>query len=290
MQRIVGTLCNKIGSPVCKMFISSADTRTNSYRVHKHIEFEISLILRGLGVYNTKTGIYDIRPGDIFIYSTNEYHCITDIFPDAESDHMELLNLHFQPSFTWSVGNEYLSNSYLKIFFNRNKDFKNRLDRNNPAIKQLTEQMLTIKKEFENMEYDYDVSIKAKVLELLISIHRNFHLTEENSVYIPNQLYERMKNALNYMDQNYCLDLSLAKIANQAFMSRTYFCSMFKKMNGLTPWEYINIKRINKAVDLLKSSDLPIFTIATQCGYNNLANFSRIFKQITGTTPKNIRN
>ena len=61
-------------------------------------------------------------------------------------------------------------------------------------------------------------------------------------------------------------------------------------MNGLTPWEYINIKRINKAVDLLKSSDLSISSVATQCGYNNMANFSRIFKQITGTTPKHIRN
>ena len=124
----------------------------------------------------------------------------------------------------------------------------------------------------------------------MITIHRNFSITEENSMYIPNQLYERMETALNFMDQNYCSDLSLSDIASKAFMSRTYFCSMFKEMNGLTPWEYINIKRINKAVDLLKSSDLSISSVATQCGYNNMANFSRIFKQITGTTPKHIRN
>ena len=43
-------------------------------------KFEISLILQGTGIYDTKTGTYDIRPGDIFLYSTNEYHCITDIF------------------------------------------------------------------------------------------------------------------------------------------------------------------------------------------------------------------
>ena len=290
MQQLIGTLNNKINSPVCKMFISSADTRAKSYRIHKHIEFEISLILQGTGIYDTKTGTYDICPGDIFLYSTNEYHCITDIFSNDTADHMELLNLHFQPSFVWSVGNEYLANSYLKIFFNRNKNFQNRLDRDNPATARLAEQMLAIKEEFEKKDYDYGICIKAKILELMITIHRNFCITEENSAYIPNQSYERMETALNYMDQNYCSDLSLSDIAGKAFMSRTYFCSMFKEMNGLTPWEYINIKRINKAVELLKSSGLSISAVATQCGYNNMANFSRIFKQITGTTPKHIRN
>ena len=83
----------------------------------------------------------------------------------------------------------------------------------------------------------------------------------------------------------------ISKVAAQVQASTTIVIdSMFKEMNGLTPWEYINIKRINKAVDLLKSSDLSISSVATQCGYNNMANFSRIFKQITGTTPKHIRN
>ena len=290
MRHLIGTLNNKINSPVCTMFISSADTRANSYRIHKHIEFEISLILQGTGIYDTKTGTYDIRPGDIFLYSTNEYHCITDIFSNDASDHMELLNLHFQPSFVWSAGNDCLTNSYLKIFFNRNENFQNRLDRNNPAIKRLAEQMLSIKEEFENKEYDYEICIKAKILELMIAIHRSFCITEERSTYIPNQLYERMETALNYIDQHFCSDLSLSDIASRAFMSRTYFCSMFKEMNGLTPWDYINIKRVNRAIELLQSTDLTILNIATQCGFDNSTNFYRIFKQITGNTPMQIRS
>ena len=59
MQHLIGTLSNKINSPVCKMFISSADTRTKSYRIHKHIEFEISLILR-------RPSGREAYPGDIF--------------------------------------------------------------------------------------------------------------------------------------------------------------------------------------------------------------------------------
>ena len=47
MQHLIGTLNNKNNTPVCKMFISSADTRAKSYRIHKHIEFEISLSVSG---------------------------------------------------------------------------------------------------------------------------------------------------------------------------------------------------------------------------------------------------
>ena len=61
-------------------------------------------------------------------------------------------------------------------------------------------------------------------------------------------------------------------------------------MNGLMRREYIYIKRIIKAVELLKSSNLSVSAVVIQRGYNNMDNFSRIFKQITGTTPKNIRN
>ncbi len=61
-------------------------------------------------------------------------------------------------------------------------------------------------------------------------------------------------------------------------------------MNGLMRREYIYIKRIIKAVELLKSSNLSVSAVVIQRGYNNMDNFSRIFKQITGTTPKHIRN
>ena len=289
MQKSLGELKNKAGTTTCKMFLSSASARAESYRFHKHIEFEISLILKGRGVYDTKTGRYDIRPGDVFIFSTNEYHCITDIYADDGSGGMELINLHFHPSFVWNIGNDYLSTNYLKIFLNRNKDFTNLMDRNNSAIKTVADAILSIRDEFVNKDYDYDASIKTKIIQLMITIHRNFNITDEHSLLMPTQLYRRMENALNFMDQNYCSEISLSEIAQQAFMSRTYFCSVFKESVGLTPWNYINIKRVNRAIELLKSTDLTITDIATQCGFNNSTNFNKIFKQITGCTPRSFR-
>ena len=51
----------------------------------------------------------------------------------------------------------------------------------------------------------------------------------------------------------------------------------------------INIKRIEKSLGLLKNTDDTVLSVAAACGYNNTANFNRIFRKITGLTPRQYR-
>ena len=57
----------------------------------------------------------------------------------------------------------------------------------------------------------------------------------------------------------------------------------------MTAWDYVNIKRIEKSLGLLKNTDDTVLSVAAECGYNNTANFNRIFKKITGLTPAEYR-
>ena len=95
----VHTINDANGKPLLKIFRSAAAPRRDSRRIHKHTEFELSLILSGTGLYRTDGGAYDIRPGDVFTYATNEPHCITDI----DDGGMELLNIQFSPSYIFPV-------------------------------------------------------------------------------------------------------------------------------------------------------------------------------------------
>lgn len=289
-MEIIGKIINNNQQPVCKMFISTAQQRKDYFREHKHTDFEISLILKGQGIYNTSSGICDISVGDVFVYSTNEKHCITDVFVTQEAPYMQLLNLHFSPSFVWNIGNDYLKNSYLEIFFNRPKNFHNRLNRNNPALTKITQIIFEIRKEFEQANIDFQSAVKIKLLELLIYIHREFFPSEKHiSAEFQTKHLKQIEKSINFINKNFCEELSLEELAKQAFMSRTYFCTIFKQLNGMSPWQYINIKRIDKAIELLKNTNLNILEIAASCGYNNTANFNKIFKSITNTTPKEYR-
>ncbi len=80
-------------------------------------------------------------------------------------------------------------------------------------------------------------------------------------------------------------DLTLEKLANVAHMSKTYFSGQFRKLNGISPWEYITIKRIERAITLIESTDLSRLEIATKCGFNNTSNFYYAFKKVTGKLP-----
>ena len=56
-------------------------------------------------------------------------------------------------------------------------------------------------------------------------------------------------------------------------------------MNGISPWEYITIKRVEKAIGLLKTTNDTKLNIAMQCGFNSSSNFYKAFFRITGKKP-----
>ena len=291
-MNLIGKIENDSKTTVCRMFSSLAGKRRNSYRNHKHAEFELSLVLQGCGVYDTERGKTEISAGDMFLFSTNEYHCITDIFGETETDGMELLNLQFSPAFVWRFGNDYLSNDYLGAFLDRPKDCSSRLDKTNPDFQKVLSLFRAIQKEFLLAQEGYQTVVKANILELMVVLRRSFFPAQVHGsakcrpVSSDYALHlEGIENAMNYIDKHYALSLSLEDLAKRAYMPRTYFCTVFKRLNGLTPWQYINIRRIDKALSLLKHSNDTVLKIAMCCGFNNTANFNRIFKKITGQTP-----
>ena len=65
-----------------------------------------------------------------------------------------------------------------------------------------------------------------------------------------------------------------------------YFSSVFKKFNGVSPWEYITIKRVGRAIDMIKSTDMTKIEIAERCGFSSPSHFYKAFREITGKNPK----
>lgn len=84
-------------------------------------------------------------------------------------------------------------------------------------------------------------------------------------------------------------DLSLRSLAAQLNVNASYLSSLFKKETGLSLTEYVNRSRIEHAQLLLITTDLPIKTIALQCGISDMYYFSRLFKRVSGLTAKAFR-
>ena len=84
-------------------------------------------------------------------------------------------------------------------------------------------------------------------------------------------------------------EFTLDDIAAKASLNKTYVITLFRRLNGVTPWEYITARRIEKSYEMLDTTDMNILEIATKCGFNNASNFNRAFRKVTGRTPSEYR-
>jgi AraC-like DNA-binding protein len=73
-------------------------------------------------------------------------------------------------------------------------------------------------------------------------------------------------------------------------VSPAYFAREFKQAFGLPPHRYLLTRRIERATALLRDTDLPVTDIALQTGWSSLGTFGRIFRDITGASPGELRD
>jgi two-component system response regulator YesN len=96
--------------------------------------------------------------------------------------------------------------------------------------------------------------------------------------------------AKRYIDEHFTdSNMSLISISEHVELSSVYFCQLFHNESGIRLSEYVNSVRINRAKELLKNSNLKIYEIAYNVGYNNPKYFNYIFKKQTGVTPNDYR-
>jgi two-component system response regulator YesN len=92
-----------------------------------------------------------------------------------------------------------------------------------------------------------------------------------------------------YIDSHYVDTIRLETIANQFFISKEHLSRTFKQEIGSTVMDYIIMKRMEKARELLQDPNVQIKTVAEAVGYTDLNYFFRIFKKVTGVTPSQMR-
>ncbi len=107
----------------------------------------------------------------------------------------------------------------------------------------------------------------------------------EKLLAIESELTKSLLLTIDYINKNLSAKLTLQELADIACLSPTYFSAVFKKFNGISPWEYISIKRVEKAVEMLKSQNLTKLEISERCGFSSPSNFYKTFSEITGKKP-----
>ena len=260
---------------IIRCFHSTVDTGTRALREHHHTECELSLLLAGGGTYVVGEQSYPFATGDVFLFGSNEAHCITEV-----SETLDLLNFQFEPRILW----EHPENiELLGLFVTRSKQFSNRIAQNDTRLNAL---LLQLEQEIAEKATGFAIEAKSLLFSALIHIMRHYPYTDERkTINAQTEATGSLSRAILYINENLESKLTLREIADAACMTPTYFSAVFKKFNGISPWDYITIKRVERAVEMLRSSTLSKLEIAERCGFSSSSNFYKAFFHVTGKRP-----
>ena len=99
----------------------------------------------------------------------------------------------------------------------------------------------------------------------------------------------RMLRARDAMDRDYAQPLDIPALAKIAIVSEAHFIRVFKATFGETPHRYLQRRRVERAMFLLRETDRSVTEISLDVGFNSLGTFTRTFTEIVGDPPTTYR-
>jgi AraC-like DNA-binding protein len=99
----------------------------------------------------------------------------------------------------------------------------------------------------------------------------------------------RLLRARDAMDRSYAEPLDVPALARIALTSEAHFIRTFKETFGETPHRYLQRRRLERAMALLRETDRPVTEICLEVGFASLGTFSRTFRRVLGMSPSSYR-
>lgn len=140
-----------------------------------------------------------------------------------------------------------------------------------------------IRLELQNQPIFFECRTEAMIGEILVDVFRGEPLRKAQWQF--SDVITRYKQLLNHIDLEY-EHITYQNAVQFMNMSDAYFSRYFKRQAGMTFSQYLNVVRIEKAVQLLDSAPtMKITDVMLRCGFNTIRSFNRVFREVTGFTP-----
>lgn len=99
----------------------------------------------------------------------------------------------------------------------------------------------------------------------------------------------RMLRARDTMDRSFAQPLDIRALARVAHVSPAHFSRQFRATFGESPHRYLQRRRVERAMELLRETDRPVTEICFDVGFSSLGTFSRTFRAVVGESPSAYR-
>ncbi|NOU67383.1 helix-turn-helix domain-containing protein [Paenibacillus sp. LMG 31461] len=247
------------------------------YEIPVHYQYclELSCIVSGSGYFYINDSCIQVEAGDILFNSVGHSHSI-------KTDQTNMLRFVYM-GFKF---NEQVSKEFAEIqAFLQSAPYYFSKDMHNLLIPF----MRNIDEFYSQKPYSHSM-IRNYIEEIIVSAYRSFtqkadkvfQYTPERS---PRSVGQTVYTVIRYIENNIFELESIKFLSIQLNYNPTYLSHVFKRRTGMTLQRYINHKKIEKALELLKYGNFTIKQVSEKLGYETIQSFSKAFSRIMGYPP-----
>ncbi len=254
----------QIGYEKCEKDHSFGPVKRDCYLLH--------FVVSGRGYYEVRGKVIPLKKGDCFLVIPDE-----DTYIHAEeSDPYEYFWIGFRGTATLQLMEHlgfYVNNNF--VFSCNENEFE--------VLKDYFRKTIDCERpEMDEKEYIRSLGYLYLILSMI----------SRRDSFVPSAIRLHMdfwKEIMEYIAFHYDAPITVDGLSKRFGFHRTTIFKLFHKNTGLSPTEYILNYRLDKAMNFVKTTDMPFKSIAINCGFNSLSYFYRSFKNKFKRTPQQIR-
>lgn len=280
-----GQEMTKHGTPLFPVACYTDDLSKSEVSWHWHEELEAFVVEQGLACICINGGKYLIKQGEGFFINSGILHSVCQEGTSPCCLHSIVFHPRFVggslDSILWQKYLEpLLSNSFLPFvpFSTTQKWERDTLKAINNAWKLCA---------FE--EDGFELKTREQLSKIILLLFQHHRASEKSPSKKALREEERIKAMLQYIQDHYSEEISLAQIADSANIGESECLRCFRNLLGLSPIQYVKQIRIQKATELLLLTNWTITDIGQKCGFLEMSYFAKTFRELKGCTPSAFR-
>jgi AraC-like DNA-binding protein len=241
----------------------------NDYRMHTHDTVELYLLLAGHGIFHIEGTSYPMRPGDVLVMRPAESHYI-ELTSDMP---YERIVVNFDPDAFSAIDPEgILTKAILEREAGKQNQYK-AFSFDGGSCMHYWQLMVS-------ETGDAYINLLTGVMGLLREMHNIFYAQDKKEA--SKEMLEYL--IVQYINSHLAGPLTLEQICDHFFISKAQLCRLFRRTTATTVWQYITVKRLVMAKQLLEQGEQPT-KVYSQCGFNDYSTFSRSYLKHYGFPP-----
>jgi AraC-like DNA-binding protein len=260
--------------PLCKnLFITEigfeADTAFRPFKKHTAGNYYLLIyVAKGEGWYTARGKMFTLEENDFFVIPHNE----AAQFGSSEENHWSIYWAYFSGAQAPGIVVHLMGKNNLAP--RKAKPLVGRIAQFNDILHHLE-----LLENMENLVY-----ANSRFYSFLCS----FRLTVLSAK--KHAKKDGVIQSIEYMRENIHGNVTLHDLARSAGLSVSHYCSLFKKKTMQSPLNLYTSMKVQRACQMLQNRDQTIKSIAYSLGFFDQYHFSKVFKQIMGTSPKHFKN